>query len=126
AEADALLIHAAAGPIRYMRASPFERAGWTGQIDAMPHRNIAVRATWYTDTKDEGPTQGGNHRGAIIGRYAWHEGVLRGWYIGAGVRYRNALRFADGFELPGGWRPDVFLGFDASSQVGMSVQLNLD
>jgi hypothetical protein len=125
AERAALDASGVPGAIRYHTVAPFERAGVMGRLEWMPLRELALRATFYFDARDEGPVRGGNHRGSLLACYRFRSGWLRGFFLGANATYHNTLRFADGYAQRGGWRNDLFLGWERGAGGRTQIQLNV-
>lgn len=99
-------------PIRYGVSDAFARAGWRTEWNVQPLRNLTATVRWYEDFKNQGPVAGGNHRGSFLMRYDFDRGWMKGFSLGGGFDYRNAVRFGDGVALAGGVNWNLLFGYE--------------
>ena len=114
-------------PISYGVCDRLVREGWRAELNVQPLRNLCAVFKWYADWKTQGPVVGGNWRGMFFARYDFDCGYLKGFSLGGGCDYRNAVRFNDGYRLAGGVNWNLLLGYERRliEQGATRVQLTL-
>jgi Ca-activated chloride channel family protein len=114
-------------PIRYGVCERLVREGWRAELNVQPLRNLCAVLKWYADWRNQGPVVGGNWRGMFFARYDFDCGYLKGFSLGGGCDYRNAVRFNDGYRLAGGVNWNLLLGYERRliGQGPTRVQLTL-
>ncbi len=82
---------------------------------------------WYLKdwSSPEGAVWGGDESGALAGKWVLWDGAWDRLVVGGGLKYRNDMRFNDGFVLSGGFSSDFFARYEFGDDQGRSVQLNV-
>ncbi len=96
------------------------------RLNYSPASRISVWG-WYRNdwSPQDEVVKGGNEVAAVMSKFVLWDGSWDRLIAGGGLRYRNAIRFNDGFELSGGFASDLFVRYEFGEIQDRSVQLNL-
>jgi Ca-activated chloride channel family protein len=114
-------------PVSYGVWNRYEQNGFTGSLNFSLTREITGIVSWYDGWDDNGPYHGGNRRASVAVRYSFYQGMLKNFALGCAISSRNTIVYNDGYELRGGIRSDLFLGYQVHlfGQKRTQFQLNL-
>ena len=87
-------------PATYSTITNTRPEGFSLNLNIQPTRSVSVILNAYTDWTDDTPTIGGKTKIAGFAIYRFQEGFLKELRIGGGFRYRDTMRYNDGYTLP--------------------------
>ncbi|MCH6257842.1 VWA domain-containing protein [Puniceicoccaceae bacterium K14] len=104
-----------------------KQEGASFNLNLQPIRAVAIITNIHTNWTSDLPTQGGETKISSFGRYKFTEGFLRGLKVNGGLRYRDSLRYNDGYILPEYLVIDLGIGYEFNivSSYKTAIDLNL-